>query len=187
MKNKFYITTPVYYANAQPHIGHAYTTIVADVLTRFKKEQGYETFFLTGMDEHGAKIAQKAEEEGLIPQKLVDGVAKKFKNLWSELGIEYNNFIRTTDSRHKKAVQIVLQRLYDDGVIYKGEYEGLYCIGCEQFKNKNDLVDGKCPDHDEELNFVKEESYMLKMGEKQGTLIKMIKNQKGIKKKFYHF
>jgi len=176
MKNNFYITTPVYYANAQPHIGHAYTTIAADALTRFKRLQEIDTFFLTGMDEHGAKIAQKAKDEGRSPQELVDEVAADFKNLWGELGIKYDCFTRTTDEKHKKAVRISLQKLYDEGIIYKGEYEGKYCVGCEQFKNDSDLVDGKCPDHDKEPEFMKEESYMMKMGEKQEELIKKIKS-----------
>ena len=176
MKGDFFITTPVYYANAQPHIGHAYTTIAADVLTRFKRLQKIDTFFLTGMDEHGAKIAQKAKEEGKSPQELVDEVAADFKNLWGELGIKYDCFTRTTDKWHKKAVQASLQKLYDEGIIYKGEYEGKYCVGCEQFKNDSDLVDGKCPDHDKDPELMKEESYMMKMGEKQEELIKKIKS-----------
>ncbi|MFC1644744.1 class I tRNA ligase family protein [Patescibacteria group bacterium] len=176
MNDKFYITTPIYYANASPHIGHAYTTIAADTLTRFHKLEGKSTFMLTGMDEHGAKIQEKAEGEGKTPQELVDGVADEFKSLWGELGIEYNNFIRTTDENHKKAVQKTLEDLYDKGVIYKGEYEGLYCVGCEQFLNESDLVDGKCPDHNREPEVMKEESYMLKMEEKQRELIEKIKS-----------
>lgn len=176
MKESFFITTPVYYANAQPHIGHAYTTIAADVLVRFKRLQKVNTFFLVGMDEHGAKIAQKAEEENKSPQELVDGVAGDFKSLWQKLDIKYDNFTRTTDSAHKKAVQVSLQKLYDEGIIYKGEYEGRYCVGCEQFKNDSDLIDGKCPDHDKEPEFMKEESYMLKMSGKQDELIEKIKN-----------
>ncbi|MFC1608765.1 methionine--tRNA ligase [Patescibacteria group bacterium] len=176
MNNKFYITTPIYYANAAPHIGHAYTTIAADTLTRFHKLEGEKSFMLTGMDEHGAKIQERAEGEGKTPQELVDGVAEEFKSLWGELDIKYSNFIRTTDSDHKGAVQKALQDLYDKSVIYKGEYEGLYCVGCEQFLNESDLVDGKCPDHNKEPDVVKEESYMLKMGEKQQELIEKIKS-----------
>ena len=174
MKNKFYITTPVYYANAEPHIGHAYTTVAADVLIRIKKMQEQETFFLTGMDEHGAKIAQKAGLENKTPQELVDGVSESFKDLWKQLGIEYNVFTRTTNTQHKNAIQRALQRLYDKGVIYKGEYEGKYCVGCEQFKTENELVDGKCPDHNTEPEKMKEESYLMKMNEKQEELIQMI-------------
>lgn len=176
MNNKFYITTPIYYANALPHIGHAYTTIAADIAARFHKLEGEKTFMLTGMDEHGAKIQEKAEDEGKTPQELVDGVSDEFKNLWSELNIEYSNFIRTTNENHKKAVQKTLQHLFDKGVIYKGEYEGLYCTGCEQFLNESDLVDGKCPDHNREPEIMKEESYMLKMEERQEELIEKIKS-----------
>ncbi len=176
MKDKFYVTTPIYYANARPHIGHAYTTIAADTLARFYRAQKIKTFFLTGMDEHGAKIAQKAEEENKTPQELVDEVSADFKKLWEKLNIQYDNFIRTTNPDHKKAIQLALQRLYDEGVIYKGEYEGLYCVGCEQFKSENDLVDGKCPDHNKEPEVMKEESYMMKMGEKQDELIAKIES-----------
>ena len=174
MKNKFYITTPIYYANAAPHIGHAYTTVAADVLTRFHKLQGEDVFFLTGMDEHGMKIQKAAEAQGKEPQEFVDGVAEIFQDLWKKLNIENTNFIRTTDAAHKKAVQKVLQTLLDKGAIYKGEYEGLYCVGCEQFKNETDLVDGKCPDHGTVPELMKEESYMLKMTDIQAELLEKI-------------
>ncbi len=175
MKNKFYITTPVYYANAQPHIGHAYTTIAADTMVRFKKLQGRETYFLTGTDEHGAKIAQKAKTEGVEPLELVNEVVNDFKALWERLGIEYDVFTRTTDTEHKKAIQTAMQRLYDKGIIYKGEYEGSYCVGCEQFKNESDLVDGKCPDHNIKPEIMREESYLMKMTEMQNWLVEAIK------------
>ena len=171
MKNKFYITTPIYYANAAPHIGHAYTTVAADVLTRFYKSQGEDVFFLTGMDEHGMKIQKAAEVQGKEPQEFVNGVAEIFQNLWKKLNIENTNFIRTTDERHKSAVQKVLQTLLDKGAIYKGTYEGFYCVGCEQFKNEGDLVDGKCPDHGTVPELMKEESYMLKMTDIQADLL----------------
>jgi methionyl-tRNA synthetase len=173
-KEKFYITTPVYYANAKPHIGHAYTTIGADVAVRFRKLLGKKTFFLTGLDEHGAKIAQKAEMENKSPQELVDSLVDDFKNLWQRLDIEYDVFSRTTDLGHKKFVQEAVQKLYDKGIIYKGEYEGKYCVGCEQFKNESDLVDGKCPDHNVEPEIMKEESYLMKIGEQQNWLIESI-------------
>src|SRR6185369_4235196 len=147
MKDKFYITTPIYYTNAKPHIGHAYTTIACDVLARWNRLQGKETFFLTGTDEHGAKIEKKAKEEGIETQKFVDGFAETFQGLWKELNISNDNFIRTTSPAHKAAVQRVLRTLFDNGSIYKGSYKGLYCVGCEQFKSENELVDGKCPDH----------------------------------------
>src|SRR4030066_2578867 len=162
MKNKFYITTPIYYVNAKPHIGHAYTTIAADVLARFHKLQGEEVFFLTGTDEHGLKIQKEAEKTGKDPQKFTDEITEEFKILWDKLNIKYDNFIRTTNESHKKAVQKVLQILYDKGAIYKGEYEGLYCVGCEQFRNENELVNGRGPDNETVLEKGKEESYLLK-------------------------
>ena len=176
MKNKFYITTPVYYANAQPHIGHAYTTIAADTIVRLKRALGVDTFLLTGMDEHGAKIAQKAKEDNITPQELVDGISDSFKSLWKQLDIDYDVFTRTTEANHKKFIQEAVQKLYEQGIIYKGEYEGKYCVGCEQFKNESDLVDGKCPDHNTEPDIMSEESYLMKMGEQQKWLVAAIKN-----------
>jgi len=176
MKKKFYITTPVYYVNAKPHIGHAYTSVAADVLARFHKLQGEEVFFLMGTDEHGLKIQKKAEEAGKDPQKYADEIAGEFKNLWEKLDIKYDTFIRTTDEKHKKAVQKVLQTLFDKGAIYRGLYRGLYCVGCEQFKSESDLVDGKCPDHDTVCEKVEEESYLLKMTDFQDVLIKKIES-----------
>jgi len=178
MKNKFYITTPIYYVNAKPHIGHAYTTVAADVLARASKIQGKETFFLAGTDEHGMKIQKEAEKAGKEPQIFADEISEEFKSLWEKLGIQYDKFIRTTDESHKKAVGKVLQTLFDKGSIYKGEYEGLYCTGCEQFLNESDLVDGKCPDHDVAPEKMKEESYLLKMTEIQDRLIKEIESNK---------
>jgi methionyl-tRNA synthetase len=176
MRNKFYITTPIYYVNAKPHIGHAYTTIAADALARFNKLQDKKVFFLTGTDEHGQKIQKEAEKTGKEPQKFADEVAGQFRELWEKLDIKYDNFIRTTDEKHKEAVQKVLQTLFDKGAIYKGEYEGLYCVGCEQFKNENDLVDGKCPDHNIVPELLREECYLLKLTEIQPELIKKIEN-----------
>jgi methionyl-tRNA synthetase len=173
---KFYITTPVYYVNNKPHIGHAYTTVAADVLARSHKLQGESVYLLTGTDEHGLKIQRKAEDKGIEPQKFTDEIAKTFQNLWDELGIKYDNFIRTTDEQHKKVVQKVLQNLHDHGSVYKGEYEGLYCVGCEQFKNENELVDGRCAEHDTVCEIVKEESYLLKMADLQDKLIEKIEN-----------
>jgi methionyl-tRNA synthetase len=171
---KFYITTPVYYVNAKPHLGHAYTTIAADVLARFHKLQGEEVFFLVGTDEHGLKIQKEAEKAGKEPQIFADEIAEEFKILWKKLNIKYDNFIRTTDDKHKEAVQEVLQTLYESGAICKGSYEGLYCVGCEQFLNESDLKDGKCPDHNAIPEKVKEESYLLKMTEVQDKLIEKI-------------
>lgn len=176
MQDKFYITTPIYYANAKAHIGHAYTTVAADVLARFYKSQKRDVFLLTGMDEHGAKIQKAAEAQSKKPQEFVDNISEEFKNLWKDLNIEYDGFIRTTDVNHKKAVQNVLQILFDKGAIYKGEYAGLYCTGCEQFKSENELVDGKCPDHNMEPEMTKEDCYLLKMTEFQAKLIEKIKS-----------
>lgn len=176
MNKNFYITTPIYYANAKPHIGHAYTTIAADVLARFHKLQGDKVFFLTGMDEHGMKIQKVAQTQGKDPQKFVDEIAGEFQNLWKKLDIKYDNFIRTTDKKHKAAIQKVLQMLKDEGAIYKGKYEGLYCVGCEQFKNENELVDGKCPDHDMASEIMQEECYLMKMTSIQDDLIKKIES-----------
>jgi methionyl-tRNA synthetase len=174
---KFYITTPIYYVNAKPHIGHAYTTIAADVLARFHHEQGDDVFFLTGTDEHGLNIQKKAEDAKKDPQIFVDEISQDFKNYWDKLNIKYDNFIRTTDEKHKAAVQKALQALFEKGAIYKGEYEGYYCVACEQFKNEKDLVDGRCPEHDIVVEKVKEESYLLKMsGETQKNLIEKIKS-----------
>lgn len=177
MSNKFYITTPIYYVNGSPHIGHAYTTVVADVLARYQKSLGKEVFFSVGTDEHGLKIQQKAAELNKKPQEFADEIAGQFKELWDKLNINYSAFIRTTDSKHKEAVQQVLQRLYDKGVIYKGQYEGLYCVGCEQFLSEKDLVNGKCPDHSKEPEIVKEEAYLLKLKDVAGELIKKIESQ----------
>ena len=176
MKKKFYITTPVYYVNDKPHIGHAYTSVAADVLARFHKLQGDEVFFLMGTDEHGLKIQQKAGESGKDPQEYADEIAGEFKSLWDKLDIKYDSFIRTTDEKHKAAVQKVLQTLFDKGAIYRGLYRGLYCVGCEQFKNENDLVDGKCPDHDTVCEKVEEESYLLKTNDLQQDLIGKIES-----------
>ncbi|MDP3057009.1 MAG: methionine--tRNA ligase [bacterium] len=174
----FYITTPIYYANAKPHIGHAYTTVAADVLARWNKLNGKETFLLTGTDEHGLKIQKVAEKAGKEPQQFVDEISSEFKTLWKKLNIDYNNFIRTTDAPHKKAVQAALQVLKDKGAIYQGTYEGLYCIGCEQFKTENELVDGKCPDHNAVPEKLKEECYLLRMsGKTQEQLEEKIKNE----------
>lgn len=167
----FYITTPIYYVNAAPHIGHAYTTVAADVLARWKKLAGEKVFFLTGTDEHGLKIQKKAVEAGKNPQKFVDEISDGFKILWKKLNIDYSNFIRTTDEPHKKSVQRALQVLWDKKAIYKGSYEGLYCVGCEQFLTEADLVDGKCPDHNTAPEHLKEESYLLKMADARDALI----------------
>ena len=146
---KFYITTPIYYVNDKPHIGHAYTTIVADVLARFHRGKlgRDQVFFLTGTDEHGAKVAEAATKANLSPQKFTDQVSARFKDTWKNLAIDYNHFIRTTDASHEKIVVEILKKLKDSGHLYDGDYEGLYCVGCERFISESELVDGKCPDH----------------------------------------
>jgi methionyl-tRNA synthetase len=165
----FYITTPIYYVNDRPHIGHSYTTIAADLLARFHRLAGRETFFLTGTDEHGNKVAEAAEKAKQEPQKFCDGVVEHFKNAWKNLDIEYNDFIRTTDKRHEKALHKILNILYKsktaDGqpVIYPDVYEGLYCTGCEKFLTDKELVDGVCPDHKVPPQLVKEKNYFFRL------------------------
>ncbi len=177
-KKSFFVTTPIYYVNDVPHIGHSYTTIAADVLTRYHKLCGHDVFFLTGTDEHGIKIQQTAEKATKSPKEFCDEVAEKFKGAWRSLNIEYDNFIRTTDHHHEEAVKKVLQILYDKGYIYKGRYEALYCVGCEQFKTKSDLVEGKCPDHKIEPEERSEECYLFKLSAFQDRLYEQIKNDK---------
>lgn len=172
---KFYITTPIYYVNDTPHIGHAYTTVVADVLTRYRKLFGDETFFLTGTDEHGQKVQKAAEKRGLDPKVHCDEMVLNFKNIWKELDINYNNFIRTTDGYHVKVVQDCLQELYDKGEIYLQEYEGWYSVSEEIFYTEKDLVDGKSPTG-KEVQLVKEKNYFFKMSKYQQQLIDYIKN-----------
>ncbi len=175
-RNKFYVTTPIYYVNDVPHAGSAYTTIAADVLARYHKMIGDKTFFLTGTDEHGAKVEEKAKEAGVGPKQFVDEVAAKFQLAWDELNISHDNFLRTTDPAHIKAAQKALQFMYDQGDIYKGKYEGLYCRGCEQYKSEKDLIDGKCPDHGTVPEKMSEECYMFKMSKYQKELLDRIKN-----------
>ena len=168
--DRFYITTPIYYVNARPHLGHAYTTIVADSLRRFHRILGQETYFLTGTDEHGDKIVQAAEKAGCSPQEFVDGVSSQFRDLWPHLGVEYDQFIRTTDERHKKVVQDFMQRVYDSGDIYFGEYGGHYCYGCERFYTEKELEDGLCPQHQVRPEYIAEKNYFFRMSKYQGWL-----------------
>lgn len=175
MTKPFYITTPIYYVNARPHLGHAYTTISADVAARFHSMITENTFFLTGTDEHGDKIVRAAKKENLSPRAYVDNISSLFRNLWPELNISNNAFIRTTDKYHMELVQTILQRIYDSGDIYFSEYEGLYCYGCERFYTERELVDGKCPDHDTAPESIKESNYFFKMSKYQDWLINHIK------------
>ena len=173
-ENTFYITTPIYYANDEPHIGHSYTTILADVLSRYHRSMGQEVFFLTGLDEHGQKVQQVAEEQGIDPQQHCDEMAPKWKHLWEKLHIQYDDFIRTTEPRHEKVVKAVLNAVKDAGDIYMDEYGGSYCIGCERFYTEKELEDGKCPQHEKELEYVTEKNYFFKMSKYQKELIDYI-------------
>ena len=171
-KEKFYITTPIYYPSANFHIGHCYTTIIADAIARYKRLTGYDVFYLTGTDEHGLKIQKKAEEAGVTPQEYVDDIVDNAKDLWKSLNISYDKFIRTTDKEHIECVQKIFKKLYDQGDIYKGEYKGLYCTPCESFWTETQLVDGKCPDCGREVNEVSEEAYFFRLSKYQDRLIK---------------
>ena len=162
MKN--YITTPIYYVNGEAHIGHAYTTFIADTVARHSRLKGNETFFLTGTDEHGQKIEESAKKAGKETQAFADEISKTFKDLWDGFDISYDKFIRTTDVDHKKGVQQAFMKMHDNGDIYKGNYEGHYCISCETFFPETQLIDGEfCPDCGKPTNIVKEESYFFKL------------------------
>ena len=164
MPNKpFYITTPIYYPSGNPHIGHCYTTVACDSIARYKRMQGYDVMFLTGTDEHGLKIEQKAAEKGVTPKEYVDEIVETFKKLWGYMNISYDRYIRTTDEYHIETVQKIFKTLYDKGYIYKGEYSGKYCTPCESFWTESQLVDGKCPDCGREVTEAKEEAYFFKM------------------------
>ncbi|MEJ5359034.1 MAG: methionine--tRNA ligase [Desulfobacterales bacterium] len=167
----FYITTPIYYVNARPHLGHAYTTLVADAQSRFRRMRGEEVFFLTGTDEHGDKIVRAAEKEGLSPREYVDRVSRLFRDLWPELAIAPDRFIRTTDPDHQAVVARVLTRIHEAGDIYFSEYEGLYCFGCERFYTERELVDGKCPDHQVAPEPLREANYFFRMSRYQSWLV----------------
>jgi len=176
MLERFYITTPIYYVNAEPHIGHAYTTIVADVMKRFHQLMGYETYFLTGTDEHGDKIVQAAQKAGVSPKEYVDRVSGMFRETWPKLNIGNDRFIRTTDPEHVLVVQSILQKVHDSGDIYFGQYKGLYCVGCERFLTERELVEGKCPDHETEPQEREESNYFFRMGKYREWLVQHIKS-----------
>lgn len=177
MSNKAYVTTPIYYVNDVPHIGHAYTTIIADTMARYYRLKGHETFFLTGTDEHGQKIEEAAKARGKTPQAYADEISGKFRALWDEFDISYDKFIRTTDAEHKSGVQKAFQVMFDKGDIYKGEYEGHYCVSCETFFTDTQLVDeDKCPDCGKITRLVKEESYFFKLASYQEDLLKWYQN-----------
>lgn len=172
-----YLTTPLYYVNAEPHLGHTYTTIIADTLKRYHRSQGVQAFLLTGTDEHGDKIAQAAKENGTEPQVYADRISALFRSTWDACGISYDYFIRTTDSYHKKTVQEILQKIYDAGDIYFGEYGGDYCFGCERFYTEKELVEGKCPDHETEPTYIQEKNYFFRMGKYQQQLLNHIQSK----------
>lgn len=172
----FYITTPIYYPSGNLHIGHTYTTVAADTITRFKKLQGYDTYFLTGTDEHGQKIEKVAAEAGVAPQAYVDGIVTGIKNLWDTMNISYDQFIRTTDPEHEKTIQRIFKKLYDQGDIYKSNYEGWYCTPCESFWTESQLVDGNCPDCGRPVEKAAEEAYFFKMSKYADDLLKHIED-----------
>lgn len=174
MANKFYITTPIYYVNDKPHIGSAYTTIAADVLARLRRQLGEDVHFLTGTAEHGDKIAQSAQKAGKEPAAFVDEMSAKFALTWDLLGIAPDDFIRTTQKRHVEAVKVFFNKLKDSGKIYEGEYEGLYCVGCESFKKESELVNGLCPLHNQAPQKLKEKNWFFKLSDFQFDLKKLI-------------
>ncbi|NTW71856.1 MAG: methionine--tRNA ligase [Eubacteriaceae bacterium] len=174
MKKSYYITTPIYYPSDKLHIGHTYTTVAADAMARFKKITGYDVFFLTGTDEHGQKIEQKAAEKGKTPKEYVDGIVEEIKDLWKLMNINYDHFIRTTDTYHEESVKKIFRKLYDKGDIYKSHYEGWYCTPCEAFWTETQLADGKCPDCGREVHQAKEEAYFFRMSQYADRLIKHI-------------
>ena len=175
-KEKFFITTPIYYPSANLHIGHAYCTVATDAIARYKRQRGYDVFFLTGSDEHGQKIERKAKAQGVTPQQYVDNIVAGFKDLWKLLDISYDKFIRTTDEEHVKCVQKIFNKLYEQGDIYKSSYKGHYCTPCESFWLERQLVDGKCPDCGGHVELVEEESYFFKLSKYADRLIQYIKD-----------
>ena len=173
-KQKYYITTAIAYTSGKPHIGNTYEIVLADAVARYKRSQGYDVFFLIGTDEHGQKIELKAEEAGVTPKEFVDGVSAEIKKIWDLMDTSYDKFIRTTDEDHEKQVQKIFKKLYDQGDIYKGHYEGMYCTPCESFFTESQLVDGKCPDCGREVQPAKEEAYFFKMSKYADRLIEHI-------------
>ena len=173
-KPKYYITTAIAYTSGKPHIGNTYEIVLADAIARYKRSQGYDVFFQTGTDEHGQKIELKAEEAGVTPKEFVDNVSGEIKRIWDLMNTSYDKFIRTTDDYHEKEVQKIFKKLYDQGDIYKGHYEGMYCTPCESFFTESQLVDGKCPDCGRPVQPAKEEAYFFKMSKYADRLIEYI-------------
>lgn len=176
---KYYITTPIYYPSADFHIGHCYTTIIADSLARYKRMDGFDVFFQTGTDEHGQKIENKAKAAGVTPKEYVDKIIENAKDLWARLGISYDYFIRTTDESHVKSVQKIFKKLYDQGDIYKGSYKGLYCVPCEAFWTETQAKDHKCPDCGRDIEEVTEEAYFFRLSKYQKRLEDLFENTPG--------
>jgi len=179
MNRTFYVTTPIYYVNGVPHIGHSYTTIAADVLSRHKRQRGWDVYFLTGTDEHGQKVLRAAEKEGKTPQAFVDDIIPRFKEAWKKLDISYDDFIRTTEPRHGRAVGHFLQLLHDKGELVLGDYEGLYCVPCEVFWTEKQAEGGLCPDCKRPVERLKESNYFFKLSAHQAWLIQHIKDNPG--------
>ena len=171
---KFYITTPIYYVNDKPHIGHAYTSIIADVFARWHRLNNEKVFFLTGTDEHGGKIEKAAAEKHKTPKELVDETSQKYKDTWAKLNVSYDKFIRTTDKDHEEAVKEFIKKVFEKGDIYKGEYEGFYCLPDERYITETELVDGKCPDCGRDVQKIKEEAYFFRLSKYKNDIIKLI-------------
>ena len=171
---KYYITTAISYTSGKPHIGNTYEVVLADAIARYKRSKGYDVYFQTGTDEHGLKIETKAHDAGIEPQEFVDSVANEIKRIWDLMDTSYDNFVRTTDKHHKEIVQKIFNKLYEQGDIYKGEYEGWYCTPCESFFTDSQLVDGKCPDCGRDVQKQKEEAYFFRMSKYQDRLLKYI-------------
>jgi len=173
----YYLTTPIYYINDVPHLGHAYTTVAGDFLTRFRRLQGRDVHFLTGTDEHGQKVLRSAEAKGIAPKAWADQIVPRWKEVWGALDVSYDDFIRTTEERHEGPVQAFMSALHERDEIYQGTYEGLYCVGCEEFKQPDDLVDGKCPLHGTEPEVVKEENYFFRLSKYAQPLIDLYESE----------
>ncbi len=173
----YYLTTPIYYINDVPHLGHAYTTVAGDFLTRFRRLQGREVHYLTGTDEHGQKVSRSAEAKGIPPKEWADQIVPRWKEVWRALDVSYDDFIRTTEERHEGPVQTFVNALHERDEIYQGTYEGLYCVGCEEFKQPDDLVDGKCPLHGTEPEVVKEDNYFFRLSKYAQPLIELYESE----------
>ena len=178
MAGKYYVTTPIYYVNDKPHIGHSYTTVLADILTRFHALFGEDSYMLTGTDEHGQKVQKAAAQRNMKPIEHCNEMVVRFQELWKKLGIKNNDFIRTTEERHMKIVRAILQDLYDRGLIYKAEYTGHYCVPCERYFTEKDLLEGGlCPECHRPTNELVESNYFFKMGQYRDWLVEYINNK----------